>query len=75
MNKYIIRTSIFWLVLLAIVAAVFVYRARSVKPSGTLSIAVQPIASGPNSDTNNEASKPTQRWKSLSYRYNCRTSR
>jgi RND family efflux transporter MFP subunit len=58
MNKYIIRTSIFWVVLLGIVAAVFVYRSRSLKPSGTLSIAVQPIASGPNSDRSNEASKP-----------------
>lgn len=59
MNKYIIRTSIFWLALLAIVAAMFVYRAQPVKPVGTVLPGVQPIASGPISDTNTDASKVT----------------
>jgi RND family efflux transporter MFP subunit len=63
MNKYIIRTSIVWLALLAIVSAVFFYRSRPVKPTGTVPTGVQPIASGPipmasmNSDTSKDGSK------------------
>jgi len=57
MNKYILRTSIFWLALLAIVAVVFVYRSRSGKPTETVPTGVQPIASGPVSDASKDASK------------------
>ncbi len=57
MNKYIIRTSIFWLALLAIVAAVFVYRTRLVKPTVAVSTGVQPIASGPSADTSKDGPK------------------
>ena len=61
MNKYILRTSIFWLLLLAILAAVFVYRSRPNKPTGTVPTGVQPIASGPISDTSQDASKSATR--------------
>lgn len=57
MNKYIIRTSIFWLALLAIVAAVFVYRTRLANPTVAVSTGVQPIASGPSSDTSKDGPK------------------
>jgi RND family efflux transporter MFP subunit len=59
MNKYIIRTSIFWLAVLAIVATVFVYRSRSVMRAVTVPTGIQPIASGPISDTSKGASTPT----------------
>ena len=58
MNKYILRTSIFWLVLVAVAAAVFLYRSRPVKPTATAPSGVQPIASGPISDTTKDASRP-----------------
>ncbi len=57
MNKYIIRTSIFWLVLLAILAGVFVYRTRSVKQAAAAPSGVQPIASGPMTDMNKDTGK------------------
>lgn len=61
MNKYILRTSIVWMALLAIAATVFVYRTRAVKPAEIVPSGVQPIASGPTSDTNIDASKPVTR--------------
>jgi len=56
MNKYILRTSVFWLGMAAIIAAVFVYRTRPAKPTATVSTGVQPIASGPLSDTGKDVS-------------------
>jgi RND family efflux transporter MFP subunit len=47
MNRYIVRTSLFWLLLFSVVAAVYVYRTRAVKHSDMVSSGVQPIASGP----------------------------
>jgi len=57
MNKYVIRTSLFWLLLIAVGAA-YVYRARMAAhpPAGTTGI--QPIASGPMEDSGKEASAP-----------------
>lgn len=50
MNRYIVRISLFWLLLFAVVAAVYVYRTRTVKHSEVVSNGVQPIASGPKEE-------------------------
>lgn len=47
MNKYVIRTSVVWLLLIAAVASVYVYRTHAVKYSDASPQGVQPIASGP----------------------------
>lgn len=63
MNKTIVRTSLFWLGLFAVTAAVYVYRARSIAHPAPISTGVQPIASGPTTDTtgavDKDASPPT----------------
>lgn len=60
MNRYIVRTSLFWLLLFAVVAAVYVYRTRATVHSTSASApaGVQPIASGPMEDTSKDASMP-----------------
>lgn len=45
MNRYILRTSLFWLLLFAV--AVYVYRNRTLMHSSVATTGVQPIASGP----------------------------
>lgn len=50
MNRYIVRTSLFWLLLFAVVAAVYVYRTHIVKHAEVVSNGVQPIASGPKEE-------------------------
>ncbi len=47
MNKYILRTSLVWLLILAAVIGVVAYRAHRQLQSVSLSDEVQPIASGP----------------------------
>ncbi|GAC1643575.1 MAG: efflux RND transporter periplasmic adaptor subunit [Acidobacteriaceae bacterium] len=47
MNRYVVRTSLFWLLLFALVAAGYVYRARSARRHGVTSSSPEPIASGP----------------------------
>ena len=51
MNKYVLRTSLVWIVVLAVLAAVWVYRSRTTKLSMTASTKmsgdVQPAAAGP----------------------------
>jgi RND family efflux transporter MFP subunit len=62
MNRTIVRTSLFWLALFAVVAAVYVYRTRSIIHPAPVASGVQPIASGPmpemGKDTGNDASAP-----------------
>jgi RND family efflux transporter MFP subunit len=55
MNRYIVRTSLFWLLLFAVVAAVYVYRTRTVKHSEVVPNGVQPIASGPKEEPMKDA--------------------
>ncbi len=60
MNRYVVRTSLFWLLLFAIAAAVYVYRTRATAhsvPTRT-SLDVQPIASGPMEDPSKDTSMP-----------------
>ena len=57
MNRTIVRTSLFWLAVFAVVAAVYVYRTRSVLHPATVRTGVQPIASGPMPDMNKDAAK------------------
>jgi RND family efflux transporter MFP subunit len=47
MNRYILRTSIFWLALFAIAAVTYVYRNRNFNHAAVASNGVLPIASGP----------------------------
>jgi RND family efflux transporter MFP subunit len=47
MNKYILRTSLFWLCVLALVIAFFLYRAYPVKKQTTVDNVQQPVAAGP----------------------------
>ena len=62
MNRTIARTSLFWLALFVVVAAVYVYRTRSIIHPASAPTDVQPIASGPmpdmNKDTGKDASMP-----------------
>ena len=52
MNKYVLRTSLVWLAVIAVIAGVLVYRIRPAKSSPTVSMAtkgdVQPAAAGPS---------------------------
>lgn len=56
MNRYIVRTSLFWLLLFAVVAVVYAYRTRTAKQSEVRSSGVQPIASGPKEEPTRDAS-------------------
>jgi RND family efflux transporter MFP subunit len=57
MNRTIVRTSLFWLALFAVVAAVYVYRTRSTIHPASVPTGVQPIASGPMPDMNEDPGK------------------
>jgi RND family efflux transporter MFP subunit len=57
MNRAIVRTSLFWLALFAVVAAVYVYRTRSMIHPASVSTGVHPIASGPMPDMNKDPGK------------------
>ena len=56
MNRYVIRTSLFWLLLFAVVAAVYVYRTRVIIHSAAARTGAQPIASGPMADASKNTS-------------------
>jgi RND family efflux transporter MFP subunit len=59
MNRTIIRTSLFWLGLFAVAAAVYVYRNRGIAHPPSASTSVQPIASGPMADMSKDGAKDT----------------
>ncbi len=59
MNRTIVRTSLFWLGLFAVVAAVYVYRTRSIVHQPSAQTGVQPIASGPMADMSKDGGKDT----------------
>ncbi len=59
MNRTIVRTSLFWLALFAVVAAVYVYRTRSLVHPVSVPAGVQPIASGPMADMSKDGTKDT----------------
>ena len=48
MNKYILRTSLFWLAILAVVIGVVVYHSHQPQQPAPSPDGVQPIASGPS---------------------------
>lgn len=60
MNKYVLRTSLVWIAILAIPASVWVYRSRSNHSYQAMKMPmsgeVQPAAAGPASDTANSPS-------------------
>lgn len=47
MNKYVVRTSLVWLVVVACLAAVYFYRSRGPKPAAAPPSGLQPVAVGP----------------------------
>lgn len=47
MNKYVLRTSLFWLCILTLVVVFFVYRPRAAKKNPISTSGPQPVASGP----------------------------
>jgi Cu(I)/Ag(I) efflux system membrane fusion protein/cobalt-zinc-cadmium efflux system membrane fusion protein len=47
MNKYVVRTSLFWLAAIALLAASYFYRGRVPKQRTVVSAEVQPVAVGP----------------------------
>jgi RND family efflux transporter MFP subunit len=57
MNRTIVRTSLFWLALFAVVAAVYVYRTRSLVHPASVPAGIQPIASGPMGDMSKDGAK------------------
>ena len=57
MNKYVLRTSLVWIAVVAVVAAVLVYRSHPPKSSSMISSEVQPVAAGPSVGANQSASK------------------
>jgi Cu(I)/Ag(I) efflux system membrane fusion protein/cobalt-zinc-cadmium efflux system membrane fusion protein len=58
MNRYIVRISLFWILLFGVVAAAYVYRTRTASHPPAAPTAVQPIASGPMEGTGKDASTP-----------------
>jgi RND family efflux transporter MFP subunit len=56
MNKYVLRTSLFWIVVLAVVAGVWAYRSHQAKQptamQAPMSGDMQPVASGPPAAAN-----------------------
>ena len=57
MNRTIVRTSLFWLALFAVLAGGFLYRTKSIVRPRSASTGVQPIASGPMADMSNDEGK------------------
>ncbi len=58
MNKYILRTSLFWLCILAVVVGFFLYRPHAVKKEIGLSSGPQPVAAGPDPGTGDLPANP-----------------
>jgi RND family efflux transporter MFP subunit len=59
MNRYVVRTSLFWLLLFAVAAAAYVYRTRGTIPLAAVPTGgIQPIAVGPTEDASKAASQP-----------------
>ena len=66
MNKHILRTSLVWIVILAVVAGIWAYRIHHAKQpmarNVPMSEDVQPVASGPTAGANEPApSMPEQK--------------
>ena len=59
MNRTIIRTSVFWLALIAVTAVVYVYHARLTAHTKGVFKDIQPIASGPMADTDKVPTRDT----------------
>jgi RND family efflux transporter MFP subunit len=59
MNKYIVRTSLVWIIVLAAIAGIWVYRSHGIKlpmaMKTPMSEEVQPVASGPPASANEPA--------------------
>ena len=61
MNKYIVRTSLFWIVALAVVVGVIAYRSHLRQQPVLHSDDVQPLASGPSPQAGNSTVTPSQK--------------
>jgi Cu(I)/Ag(I) efflux system membrane fusion protein/cobalt-zinc-cadmium efflux system membrane fusion protein len=60
MNKYVLRTSLVWMAVLAVLAGIWVYRSHSKKQAPAMNMQmsgeVQPVAAGPASDMTKSSS-------------------
>jgi len=61
MNKYVLRTSLFWLLIFAVIIGVVVYRAQPRQQPVSHSDGAQPIASGPAVPSRSSAALPPQK--------------
>ncbi len=66
MNKYVLRTSLVWIAVLAVLAGIWVYRSQRTKPAMTANATtfgeVQPAAAGPSLETKmSDPSMPEQK--------------
>src|SRR4051812_39529948 len=59
MNKYVLRTSLFWLCILALLVGLFLYRTHGAKTEVRVPNGPQPVASGPAPSTANLPAQPT----------------
>lgn len=59
MNKYVLRTSVLWLCVLALVIAFFLYRRYPSKKEAHVNNSMQPVAAGPIPTTQNMPAQPT----------------
>ena len=69
MNKYVLRTSLVWIAVLAVLAGIWMYRSRRAKPAMTantpMSGDVQPAATGPSPESKmSDPSMPEQKMES-----------
>jgi RND family efflux transporter MFP subunit len=60
MNKYVLRTSLVWIIVLAAIAGIWAYRSRAIKQPTAMKMPMpgdgQPVASGPPAGANEPAS-------------------
>jgi RND family efflux transporter MFP subunit len=58
MNKYVLRTSLFWVCVVALVVAFFLYRAYPSKKKNAVGNSMGPVAAGPAPTTQNMPTPP-----------------
>ena len=80
MNKYVLRTSLVWIAVLAVVAGIWAYRSHLVKQPTAMNMPmsgdVQPVASGPSAGDEGASAihAGTEDGNSSSFPFNSRPS-
>jgi Cu(I)/Ag(I) efflux system membrane fusion protein/cobalt-zinc-cadmium efflux system membrane fusion protein len=65
MNKYVVRTSVVWIVFIAIFGVIFFVRTRTQAPSGRSAMRVQPVAVAPIDQANRQSTPASGRAPAL----------